>query len=404
MALHEDASSLTSDLVALRHDLHRRPEIGLTLPHTQERVLAALDPLPLEISTGAALTSVTAVLRGARPGGPAVLLRGDMDALPVTERTGVSYASETGDTMHACGHDLHVAMLVGAAQLLADRRESLSGDVVFMFQPGEEGWDGAGKMVAEGVLDAAGQRVVAAYGLHVSAASVPRGVFASRSGPMLAASDRLIVTVRGAGGHGSAPQRAKDPVPAMAEMITGLQTLVTRTFDVFDPVVVTVGMLHAGTRHNIIPDDAHFEATVRTFSPANRERMAEVSTRYLRSVAAAHGLDVDVEYRIEYPVTATDAAETDFLADTVAEVFGPDRFARMANPLTGAEDFSRVLNQVPGSFAMLGAVPPGIDPATAAYNHSPQATFDDSVLPDGAALLAELAIRRLDQEVADVRP
>jgi len=400
MTLHEDASSLTSDLVALRHDLHRRPEVGLTLPHTQERVLAALEPLPLEISTGTALTSVTAVLRG-RPGGPAVLLRGDMDALPVTERTAVPYASETGDTMHACGHDMHVAMLVGAAHLLADRRESLAGDVVFMFQPGEEGFDGAGKMIAEGVLDAAGQRVVAAYGLHVSSASVPGGVFTSRSGPMLAASDRLIVTVRGAGGHGSAPHLAKDPVPVLAEMITGLQTLVTRTFNVFDPVVLTVGMVRAGTRHNIIPDDAYLEATVRTFSPANRERMAEVSVRYIESVAAAHGLEVDVEYRIEYPVTATNPAETDFLAATVAEVFGPDRFARMENPLTGAEDFSRVLNEVPGSFAMLGAVPPGVDPATAAYNHSPQATFDDAVLPDGAVLLAELAIRRLEREAAD---
>jgi hippurate hydrolase len=178
--------------------------------------------------------------------------------------------------------------------------------------------------------------------------------------------------------------------------------MVTRTFDVFDPVVVTVGLVQAGTRANVIPADAHFEATVRTFSAVNRERMAEVSVQLIHSVAAAHRLEVDVEYHAEYPVTATDAAETDFLAETAADLFGVERFQRMTNPLTGSEDFSRVLDAVPGSFAMLGAVAPGTDPATAAYNHSPYARFDDAVLPDGAEMLAELAIRRLDREAAGV--
>src|SRR5579884_2204623 len=209
MTLREEAASLAPDLVRLRRELHQWPEVGLQLPRTQERVLAALDGLPLEITTGTSLSSVTAVLRGAREGGPAVLLRGDMDALPLTEQADLPYASRTGDTMHACGHDLHTAMLAGAAQLLAAHRERLAGDVVFMFQPGEEGWDGAGAMLAEGVLDAAGRRVAAAYGLHVSAAGVPHGVFTSRPGPLMAASDGLFVTVRGAGGHGSAPHRAK---------------------------------------------------------------------------------------------------------------------------------------------------------------------------------------------------
>ncbi|QIS11542.1 M20 metallopeptidase family protein [Nocardia arthritidis] len=399
MALRDDASALSPDLVRLRRDLHRIPEVGLDLPRTQERVLTALADLPLEISTGSALTSVTAVLRG-RPGGPAVLLRGDMDALPLTERADVSYASQTGDTMHACGHDLHVAMLVGAAHLLAARRETLCGDVVFMFQPGEEGWDGAGAMLSEGVLDGAGRRVSAAYGLHVSAASFPRGVFASRTGPMLSASDRLTVTVRGAGGHGSAPYRAKDPVPAMAEMITALQTIVTRQFDVFDPVVLTIGLVQAGTKRNIIPDTAFFEATVRSFTRTAQARITDAAVAVVRGIAAAHGLEVDVEYANEYPVTATDSAETDFLTETVAEVFGPERFQPMANPLTASEDFSRVLDAVPGSFAMLGAAPEGTDPQTAPSNHSPYAIFDDAVLPDGATLLAELAIRRLEREAA----
>ncbi|MFD7907403.1 M20 family metallopeptidase [Kitasatospora sp. NPDC059722] len=391
-SLYDDALALAPDLVRLRHDLHRLPEVGLDLPRTQERVLAALDGLPLEIGLGGALTSVTAVLRGARPG-PTVLLRGDMDALPVAEKAPVPFAAGNG-AMHACGHDLHTAMLAGAAHLLAARRERLQGDVVFMFQPGEEGWDGAGAMLAEGVLDAAGRRPAAAYGVHV-VATMPHGEFTARRGPMMAASASLHVTVHGAGGHGSAPHRAKDPVPAACEMVTALQTMVTRRFDVFDPVVITVGLFRAGTRRNVIPETARFEATVRTFSAEAQSRVAEAAVELVGSVAAAHGLRAEAEFRPEYPVTETDAAETDFLADTVREVFGEERFRTMANPLTASEDFSRVLNAVPGSFVMLGAAPKGSDPGDRAPNHSPYAEFDDEVLADGSALYAELAVRRL---------
>ncbi|MFD4906958.1 M20 metallopeptidase family protein [Kitasatospora purpeofusca] len=392
MSLHDDALGLAPDLVRLRQDLHRFPELGLDLPRTQERVLQALDGLPLEVSLGTGLSSVTAVLRGGRPG-PAVLLRGDMDGLPVVEKTAVPFAAENG-AMHACGHDLHTTMLAGAAQLLAARREQLHGDVVFMFQPGEEGWDGAGAMLAEGVLDAAGRRPVAAYALHVSSA-MPHGEFSSRRGPILAASDSLNVTVHGAGGHGSVPHRAKDPIPAACEMVTALQTMVTRRFDVFDPVVITVGLLQAGTQRNIIPETARFEATVRTFSAEARSKVADASVELVRAVAAAHGLRAEIEYVPGYPVTVTDGAETDFLADTVREVFGEERFLTLANPMTGAEDFSRVLDAVPGSFAWLGAAPKGADADDLPLNHSPYAEFDDAVLPDGAALYAELAARRL---------
>lgn len=399
MSLRDDAHELQGELAVLRRALHREPEIGLHLPRTQEKVLAALDGLPLEISTGTALSSVTAVLRGGAPGarpGPVVLLRGDMDGLPVTERTGAEYSSQVEGAMHACGHDLHTAGLVGAAQLLADRRESLAGDVVFMFQPGEEGWDGAGHMVEEGVLQAAGRPVDAAYGLHVSSSSYPTGVFTSRPGTLMAASAGLHVRVVGAGGHGSRPHSALDPVPAACEMVTALQTMVTRRFDVFDPVVVTVGTFHAGTRRNIIPDDAVFEATVRTFSPAAAERAAEVAVRLCQDIAAAHGLTAEVDFVPEYPVTVNHDAEHDFLADTVREAFGEERFEPMADPITGSEDFSRVLDRVPGAFVFLGADATG-DPETAPTNHSPLAAFDDSVVSDGSALLAELAVRRLDR-------
>ncbi|WP_329586674.1 M20 family metallopeptidase [Kitasatospora sp. NBC_01250] len=392
MSLYDDALALAPDLVRLRHDLHRFPELGLVLPRTQERVLQALDGLPLEVSLGASLSSVTAVLRGGKPG-PVVLLRGDMDALPVVEKAPVPFAAANG-AMHACGHDLHTAMLAGAAQLLAARREQLHGDVVFMFQPGEEGWDGAGAMLAEGVLDAAGRHPVAAYALHVVSA-MPHGEFSSRSGPILAASGSLKVTVHGAGGHGSVPHRAKDPIPAACEMVTALQTMVTRRFDVFDPVVVTVGLIQAGTQRNIIPETAYFEATVRTYSAEAESKVADTTVELVRAIAAAHGLRAEVEYVPGYPVTVNDGAETDFLADTVREVFGEERYRTLPNPATAAEDFSRILDAVPGSFAYVGAAPKGVDPEDLPANHSPYAEFDDAVLPDGAALYAELATRRL---------
>src|SRR4051812_19491145 len=303
MAVLDDARGMQGDLVHLRRTLHQEPELGLMLPRTQERVLAALDGLPLDISTGTSLTSVTAVLRGgaavADEGRRTVLLRGDMVALPVTERTGVDYSAR-GETMHACGHDLHTAMLVGAAR---ERRDELAGDVVFMFQPGEEGHDGAGHMVKEGVLEAAGRRVDAALALHVTSGMLPAGLFATRPGPVMAAADVLRVTVRGAGGHASSPHRAKDPIPAACEMVTALQTFVTRRFDVFDPVVITIGAFHAGAQHNVIPDSAYFEATVRSFSNVAHAQILAESEQVCRGIAAAHGLEVDAECAELYPVT-----------------------------------------------------------------------------------------------------
>jgi amidohydrolase len=400
MSIRADAAELQPELANLRRALHRIPEIGLHLPRTQETVLAALDDLPLEVATGTGLSSVTAVLRGgatrsgATGNGRVVLLRGDMDALPITEKSGEDFASTHAGAMHACGHDLHTAGLVGAARLLSARRADLAGDVVFMFQPGEEGFDGAAHMIDEGVLGAAGRPADAAYALHVVSYEYRNGQFTTRPGPVLAAADGLFVTVLGAGGHGANPHTARDPIPAACEMVTALQTMVTRGFDVFDPVVVTVGVFRAGTKRNIIPAEATFEATVRSFSPGARVAVRERVVRLCEGIAAAHGLDVHVRYEEEYPVTVNDAAENDFLEDTVRDVFGPDRYESMPDPATGSEDFSRVLSRVPGAFVFLGASTSD-DPATAPPNHSPLARFDDGVLGDGAALLAELAVRRL---------
>ena len=391
--LRDGAHDLLTDMVSLRRTLHEWPELGNDLPITRDTVLEALEGLPLEVTLHQTTSGIAALLDGGEPG-PTVLLRGDMDALPVTERTGEEFSSRHDGAMHACGHDLHTAGLVGAARLLSARRGALAGDVVFMFQPGEEGHDGAGHMIAEGVLSAAGRPVDAAYGLHVSSSTYATGMFTSRPGTLMAASDSFRVRVVGAGGHGSRPHGSLDPVPAACEMVTALQTMVTRRFDVFEPTVLTVGTFHAGTRRNIIPDEAVFDATVRTFSPTARAKVREHAIRLCEHIASAHGLRAEAVYHEEYPVTVNDDAEYDFAATTVREVFGEERFEQLAHPLTGSEDFSRVLNEVPGAYVFLGACRTG-DPATAPTNHSPRAAFDDSVLADGAALLAELAVRRL---------
>ncbi|MBO3084960.1 M20 metallopeptidase family protein [Cellulomonas fengjieae] len=395
-SLRADAAAQLPSLVELRRALHRTPEIGLELPATQRLVLDALAPLELEVRTGTGLSSVVAVLRGGRPG-PAVLLRGDMDALPVTEDTGEAFASQRPGVMHACGHDLHVAGLVGAARLLHARRDQMAGDVVLMFQPGEEGDHGARLMIEEGVLDAAGSRVVAAYALHVVSSMLPAGIVSTKAGTMLAAADSVVVTVHGRGGHGSMPHLAADPVPVAAEIVLALQAMVTRQFDVFDPVVVTVGRIAAGTTNNVIASTAVLEATIRTFSDAAHAVVAERIERVVHGITQAHGLTATVDYERGYPVTSNTASEVDRAEGLVRGLFGEQAFVTAAQPLSGAEDFSYVLQQVPGAYLGLGATPVGEDPATAAYNHSAQARFAEESLAVGPAILAALVLDRLAQ-------
>lgn len=378
---------MLGDLVAIRRDLHINPEIGLDLPRTQAKVLAAIDGLGLEITVGKETTSVVAVLRGATEG-PTVLLRGDMDALPVKELTGLDYASTNG-YMHACGHDLHTAGLVGAARLLAARRDELAGNVIFMFQPGEEGYNGAGVMLGEGLLDVTGEAPVAAYAIHVGPG--PRGVFMTKPGPILAGANELHITVNGEGGHGSQPQTAKDPVPALLEIGTALQTMATRKFNAFDPVIISVTQLSAGEGLNVIPESASLGATVRTLSKESTDKLAAESKQLADGIAAAHGCTADVKFVITYPVTSNDA---DSAAATIKELrgqFGEERVVLMDTALMGSEDFSLVLAEVPGTFVFLSCSPEGTDLATAEFNHSPRVLFDDSVLGDQAAALAQLA-------------
>ena len=392
MDLVAEGAERLAELVEVRRVLHREPEVGLILPRTQAVVMDALAGLPLEITTGTEVTSVVAVLRGGAPG-PTVLLRGDMDALPVVEETGLEYAAENGN-MHACGHDLHTAGLIGAARLLSAHRDELHGNVIFMFQPGEEGLGGAGYMLREGLLEATGDKPIAAYALHVWS-QAPKGTFQLRPGTIMASSNQLHITVRGKGGHGSMPDRTVDPVPVVAELVLALQTYATRRVNVFDPVVITVTQLEAGVAINVIPNTARLGATVRTLSDAMLEQLTRELPALAERIAAAHGCTIDARLDPQYPVTVNDAGRTAETTELLTDVFGADRVQRLENPLMGAEDFSMVLREVPGTFAMVGARPDDVTPEEAPSNHSSLVRFDDAVLADTSAALAHLATHHL---------
>ena len=388
-----EAQGHLGDLISLRRKLHANPELGFDLPFTQATVLDELAGLGLEITTGESLTSVVAVLKGGKPG-PAVLLRGDMDALPVVEDTGLDFASENGN-MHACGHDLHTAGLVGAARLLAAHREEIPGSIIFMFQPAEEVEGGAEPMIAEGVLEAAGVPVVAAYGIHVEADV--RGRFTTKGGPLMAGFADLNLTIHGAGGHSSQPQATRDPVPALAEVVLALNTMTGRSFDIFDPVVVSVTQLEAAQASNVIPDSAKLTASIRFLSAESVALLQERVTEIAENIARALRCTSEVDFQVGFPVTVNNPAESAVVLERLGSVFGSERVVEMEHPRMGSEDFSFVLQKVPGTFVFLGATPEGIDP-DAETNHSPRVVFDDGLLGDQAAALAHLAFARLVDE------
>jgi amidohydrolase len=395
--LLEAARAILGDVVAIRRRIHRRPEVGLDLPNTQEVVLEELAKLGIEGGKGQALSSVVAVIKGGRPG-PTVVLRGDMDALPLHEDTGLDFASEIDGAMHACGHDTHVAMLLGAARILHERRADLPGHVILMFQPGEEGLGGAKTMIEEGLLDAAvttgGERPTGALAVHIST-SYPTGEIDLRPGPEMAATDVIRITVRGRGGHASEPHNALDPVTVAAEIVLALQAMVTRRIDVFDPAVVTIAQITAGTTNNIIPESVFLFGTIRTVSEATRAEVRAGVRRVAEGIAAAHDATAEVDLEPGYPVTINDPVFTSFVMDTARSLVGDERVKEMRAPIMGAEDFSYVLQQVPGAMAFLGGRPDGVDPDTGPHNHSNLVVFDEEAMVTGVALYAAVAIRHL---------
>jgi hippurate hydrolase len=388
-ALHAEARTLLPEVVELRRRIHRRPELGLVLPETQKAVLEALGGLDVELQTGGRTSAVVAVLRGARPG-PTLLLRADMDALPLTEDTGLPFRSEREGAMHACGHDAHVAMLAGAARLLAGRRGELAGTVKLLFQPGEEGYAGARVLIEEGLLEGE-PPVEAAFALHVDS-SLPAGVVATRPGPLLAAGDVFSIDLTGKGGHAAQPHLARDPIPVACEVVTALQALVTRQMYAFDPVVVSVTRIQAGTTANVIPETANVLGTIRSVSERARRAVREKLERLVRGIAAAHGLEVKVHVLEGYPVTVNDPASTAFARSVAADVVGEGRCVELEAPIMGAEDFSYVLQRVPGALLFLGARPEGGDGAPL---HSNRMLLEESAFATGVALHAALALRYL---------
>ena len=397
--LRDEAKDLQAETVRLRRQLHERPEQGNELPVTREIVLEAIDGLPLDVQLHETTSGIAAMLTGGKPG-PTVLLRGDMDALPLHEDTGLDFSSRSDGTMHACGHDTHVAMLAGAARLLSARRDEIPGRVLFMFQPGEEGHHGARFMLDEGLLDVAPladgtpSPVTGAFALHITS-TLPTGWVSSRGGPIMASADRFIIDVVGRGGHASEPFRALDPIPIACEIVQAIQMMVTRSIDVFDPSVVTVGRISAGTTNNIIPETAEIEGTIRTVSESTRVRVKDNIRRVAEGVASAHGADVTVEIIAGYPVTSNSESFADFTIDVATEMLGADKVVRMPTPIMGAEDWSYVLQKVPGSMMFLGGTSPDHNPETAPANHSNRVMFDEDAMADGVALYAGMALRHL---------
>ena len=396
MSLLEEANGLLDHAVDLRRRIHRHPELGLDLPATQAIVLGALDGLGYGTRTGERCTSVVATLDGAHPG-PTVLLRGDMDALPMPEATGLPFASEVDGVMHACGHDAHTAMLATAAKLIAAHRDELHGRVLLMFQPGEEGFFGARFMLDEGLLEGGGDGNAAvpsaAFAIHQTAHE-PAGHIGTRGGTLAASADKLEIEVRGRGGHASAPHLALDPVPVAFEIGLALQAMVTRRVSVFDPAVVTIAHVDAGTTNNVIPERAFMEGTVRALSASTREAVLENVRRVVDHVAAAHGVEASLHVDEGYPPTVNDPAMAAFVLDVARDVVGEDRVSEMRDPVMGAEDFSYVLQRVPGAMLRLGTARPGVE--NPAPNHSNRMNLHEPAMAEGIAMYAGLALRYLD--------
>ncbi len=385
--LLDAARAISDEVVALRRAIHAEPELGLHTPRTRDKVRAALADLPLTWREGLSTTGLVATLEGRAGPGRHVLLRGDMDALPMPEETGLPFASQVQGAMHACGHDAHTAMLAGAARVLAARQAELQGTVSFMFQPGEEGHHGARFMLEDGLLDPLPD---AAFALHVMP-NAKHGLVAGRAGPLMAAADQFEIVVQGAGGHASMPHQTQDPVPVACEIVLAVQTMVPRQFNAHDPVVVTVARIEGGTAHNVIADFATLKGTMRTLSPRHRAKLHAALRQLASGIAAAHGLSAEVRIIEGFPVTICDPRAVAFGERVTGGLFGAEAWQTLPAPIMGAEDFSYVLEKVPGAMFFLGVAEDGADWSACCGIHSTRMMVDEAVLPRGTALLAGLA-------------
>ena len=387
-SLLEEAQALQDRTVGLRRALHADPELALELPRTQERVGDELSDLPIALTQGPGCSSVIGVLEGERPG-PTVLLRGDMDALPMPEDTGLEFASQNKGVMHACGHDAHTAMLASAARLLSYRRGELAGRVLCMFQPGEEGGFGAKVMLENGLFDVAG-RPDAAFALHQSP-TMPSGMIAVKPGATMASTNNFVIRIVGKGGHASMPHLAVDPIPVACELVMAMQSYVTRRVDAFDPAVVTVAKIRAGTTLNVVPEDALVLGTIRTVSAKTRAMVVAGIEELAKGIASAHGCVAEVEMHEGYPVTVNDDTMAGYVRDVAERVVGAELTRVLPAPVMGAEDFSYVLNEVPGAMAFLGTMPKD-HAGFVAPNHSNRMVLNEDAMAAGVAVYAAAAL------------
>ena len=396
----DEAETMLPQAIALRRKIHAKPELGLDLPLTTEAVLDSLKGLDVQIARGPSISGLMVSLTGTKPGsqsGRTILLRGDMDALPMPEETGLDYSSEFDGRMHACGHDAHTAMLVQAVHLLHRHRDELPGTVKFMFQPGEEGYAGAKFMIEDGLLDA-DPKPDAAFALHVTP-NFKAGAVIGKVGPMLAATDVWTIRIRGKGGHASMPHMAVDPIPVAFEIGLALQNMVTRRVEAFDPVVLTCTKVTSGTTNNVIPEAAEMLGTLRSFSEGAREIALKGIERVAKNVAAAHLCEAEVEVLRGYPVTVNDAGFVGFARGVVTDLIGAENYIAAPAPVMGAEDFSYVLQRVPGCMMFLGMMPEGHH-AHVAPCHSNHMVLNEDSMAVGIALHAAIAHRYLNEERA----
>lgn len=386
MNTFSEAQSLLPDIIDLRRRIHANPELGNDLPETTAAVLDAISDLDLEIRKSERTTSIVATLHGAKPG-RRILLRGDMDALPMPENNDLAFASKRPGVMHACGHDSHTAMLVGAAKVLKQHQSELAGSVDFFFQTGEEGFFGAREVLEEGLFDAPCSPD-AVFALHITPL-LEAGVFTGRPGPLLAAADTFEMIVRGKGGHASMPHDCLDPIPVACEIVQAFQTFVTRRVPAFDPIVLTTTKIEAGTTSNVIPEVANVLGTLRSTSEKSRLLAHEGLNRLATKIGEAHEMEVEFKIGEGYPVTVNEGAFTEFAARTVRELFGEKAYRPMRSPMMGAEDFSFLLQRFPGAMLFLGVKPD--DPSLAAPCHSNRMILNESAMAHGAALHAQVA-------------
>ncbi|AWW73304.1 amidohydrolase [Erythrobacter sp. KY5] len=403
--LLETARSLNPETVKLRRAIHAEPELGLHCPMTMAKVREALAGLPLDWKRGPSTTGEVATMVGGKAGAAGksgrgsrrVLLRGDMDALPMDEKTGLEFASTISGRMQACGHDTHTAMLVSAAKLLCSMQGELAGTVDFMFQPGEEGHHGARFMLDDGLIDPLPD---AAFALHIMP-NAKFGVVAGRAGPLMAAADQFTITVKGKGGHASMPHDCADPIPAAAAIVSALQAMVTRRFKASDAVIVTVARMEAGTTFNVIPDEAVLQGTIRTLSHDHREKVHDLLSQTARATAEAHGVVAEVAIERGFPVTICDERAVR-LGQKVARGLGDidEGWHDLPAPIMGAEDFSYVLEKVPGAMFFLGVAPEGDNWSACCAIHSPRMHVDETALPRGVAMLAGCALEFIEEGFA----